>query len=257
MPEDGWRTDVRSGHAMKLMAEGLLHASEQADITQSTIYLEVMRHLGTERTVLDIGAGVGRLTVPLAESGCSVTAIEPSAEMLGHLRERLELRHLTDRVKVVTDAWPTDLPLRGEVALAAFVIQFAEDPVQFARAMESAASRRCVLAVHVDQMFSFLQDLWPEFHPDESPPRMPVFADLYPKLLDDGIVGDVQVFSEQRGPRLMDPNMAMEMLAVRLRIREDEGAIQRLRELLSTRTDAIAKPRPIRAAVISWQPRES
>lgn len=106
-------------------------------------------------------------------------------------------------------------------------------------------------------MFSFLQDLWPEFHPDESPPRMPVFADLYPKLLDDGIVGDVQVFSEQRGPRLMDPNMAMEMLAVRLRIQEDEGAIQRLRELLSTRTDAIAKPRPIRAAVISWQPRES
>lgn len=40
-------------------------------------------------SVLEYGAGTGRLTLPLAENGCSVTAVDLSETMLAGLRNRL------------------------------------------------------------------------------------------------------------------------------------------------------------------------
>jgi len=39
--------------------------------------------------VLDVGAGTGRLSIPLAKSGYSVTAVDPSEAMLDQLTQRL------------------------------------------------------------------------------------------------------------------------------------------------------------------------
>ena len=43
----------------------------------------------TPANVLDVGAGTGRLSIPLAEIGYSVTAVDPSEGMLGQLVQRL------------------------------------------------------------------------------------------------------------------------------------------------------------------------
>jgi len=40
-------------------------------------------------TVLDVGAGTGRLTVPLAKKAAFVTAVDPSARMLYYLRQNM------------------------------------------------------------------------------------------------------------------------------------------------------------------------
>jgi ubiquinone/menaquinone biosynthesis C-methylase UbiE len=42
--------------------------------------------LGPESSVLDLGAGTGKLTRMLAERGLQVTALDPSPEMLARLR---------------------------------------------------------------------------------------------------------------------------------------------------------------------------
>jgi len=48
--------------------------------------------LRPEDTVLDMGAGTGRLAVPIAGRVAHVTALDPSGGMLGILRERMERR---------------------------------------------------------------------------------------------------------------------------------------------------------------------
>ena len=49
----------------------------------------LLTRLTPEMTVLDIGAGIGRWTVPIARKVRHVTALEPSAGMRAVLQERL------------------------------------------------------------------------------------------------------------------------------------------------------------------------
>ncbi|UUX91292.1 class I SAM-dependent methyltransferase [Methanoplanus endosymbiosus] len=46
-------------------------------------------NLSPDDTVLDVGAGTGRLTVPVAERVSFVTAVDPSARMLYYLRQNM------------------------------------------------------------------------------------------------------------------------------------------------------------------------
>lgn len=52
--------------------------------------------------VLDIGAGTGRIAIPLAERGIRVTCIEPSPAMRRQFREKLQqLPQLSERIELV------------------------------------------------------------------------------------------------------------------------------------------------------------
>lgn len=247
-------TTNTSASNMKMMAEGLKRSSETQDVTQSPIFKEVLVHLGDKRTVLDIGAGVGRYTAPLASAGCNVTAIEPATEMVSYLKETLARYHVSELVNIVQTSWPNDDKRRAEVALASFVIQFSNDWVAFARAMENSATNRCILAIHIDPIAFFMEKLWPIFHPDEPSPRMPGFTEIYPVLLQAGIIGNVQVFEEQHGPRWKNVDEALPVISERLGIGENMKAMKLLEDILLDPTLAIFQTRPHRVAMISWTP---
>lgn len=247
-------TNINARRNMSAMAEGLKRSSETMDVTKSPIYQSVLAHLGPDRSVIDIGAGVGRFTAPLALADCSVVAIEPAEEMLAHLRDTLARAQAEDRVQVLQSTWPMAETVQAEVALAAFVIQFSADYGAFAHAMEAAATRHCVLAVHVDPIMGFLEPLWPLFHPHEPMPKMPGFVDIYPVLLQAGILADVHIFSETQEPRWTDPAQAIPMIAARLGIEDDPTAMDKLSRVLQERKAEMTRPRKHRAAIISWSP---
>jgi ubiquinone/menaquinone biosynthesis C-methylase UbiE len=62
--------------------------------TEALIH-RVLGLVGSNGTVLDIGAGTGRIAIPLAQRGCRVTVVEPSRSMMGRLLERAEEESVT------------------------------------------------------------------------------------------------------------------------------------------------------------------
>ena len=255
-----WQEIVVPEKLMNHMAEGLRASQEGRDAKDTPIFQEVLSHLGVQRSVVDIGAGVGRFTVPLAANGCHVWAVEPSELMRAHLQEAVTVKELESAVHTLPGLWPDVEVPAAEVALAAFVIHFSPRPREFVRAMETAATERCVVAIHVDPMFSGINDLWRVFHPDRMAPQPPVFRDLYPLLLEEGIVADVHVYEEPRnGGFWRDPAKALEGLAELLQIETDVER-QQLAVLLRERVEKQGgtfsfAPQASRIAVVSWRPR--
>jgi SAM-dependent methyltransferase len=103
----------------------------------------VERLAGPGGSVLDIGAGAGRASLPLARNGHPVTAIEKAPEMAAALRE--ESAGL-DGYVVVEDEWPTAVDLGSfDVVMAAHVVYDVQLIEPFLRAMTAHARRGVVL----------------------------------------------------------------------------------------------------------------
>ncbi|MDD3858259.1 MAG: class I SAM-dependent methyltransferase [Methanoculleus sp.] len=96
-------------------------------------------------TVLDVGAGTGRLAVPVARTAAHVTALDPSEGMLAVLRERMAAEGLTN-YSCLRKRWEDTVIGRDiephDVVIAAFSLGFYD----LAAALEKldAAARRAV-----------------------------------------------------------------------------------------------------------------
>ncbi len=96
----------------------------------------VARLAGTGGRVLELGVGTGRLAIPLARTGLTVTGVDTSAAML----ERLTAADAGGSVTVVTGDMVDDIPDGPfDVALAAYNTLF--------NLVEPAAQQRCFSAV--------------------------------------------------------------------------------------------------------------
>lgn len=108
----------------------------------------IVQRLGPEMSVVDVGAGVGRWTIPLAARARMVTAVEPVAGMRTVLKERVAARGLTN-VRVLAEPWLIAEPGPHDVVVAAYSMYTSGDLAAFARKMEATATRMCCLAMRV------------------------------------------------------------------------------------------------------------
>ncbi|HEY5988888.1 MAG TPA: class I SAM-dependent methyltransferase [Streptosporangiaceae bacterium] len=74
--------------------------------------------IGPGCRVLEIGCGTGQATVPLAERGCRIVAVELGAAMAGIARDRLARCPAAEVVTSSFEAWPLP-PEPFDVVLAA------------------------------------------------------------------------------------------------------------------------------------------
>ena len=242
---------------MKTMADNLIASANETDPKTTSIYNAVISNVGADGTVIDIGAGVGRFAIPLAQAGMKVTAVEPSEEMQKKLLIAIDKEGLESRISVIPKIWPVDEDLHADVTFASFVIQFSHNPLQFIRAMENTSNKRCILSVHVDQPLGFLKDLWQVFRPSEDPPMMLTFPALYSMMLKEGIMADVTIVKEQHIPRAtMEPEKIIDLLADLLEIKDDTENMKRLRKILMSKKGEIMGQHVLRSAIISWKPGE-
>lgn len=99
----------------------LYDASFSARDDDIHFYLQLTR--GQEAPVLEVGAGTGRVTLPLARAGVSVVAVDSNAAMLASLKQRLEQEppEVAERVTPIrADATTLTLSARFPLILATF-----------------------------------------------------------------------------------------------------------------------------------------
>jgi SAM-dependent methyltransferase len=218
--------------------------------------LEALRSLVRPTdTLLDVGAGGGRLALPLALEVQQVIAVDPSEGMLRVLREGMA-EHAIDNIRVVVGRWPdVAAGLAADVVLIAHLGYDVEDIGPFLDAMERAARRTCVAVLLEQPPPTEADRLWPAIHGVERAalPALPEFLAL---LLARGRLFEVQLID--RGVQSYEqPDQALAWLRGQLWTRPDSPKdllLQRLViEHLQPRNGRYALSwDPARVGIVTW-----
>ncbi|HJU51498.1 MAG TPA: methyltransferase domain-containing protein [Acidimicrobiia bacterium] len=132
----------------------------EGDRTSPT--LDVVRELANGGSVLDVGAGTGRASLPLVRDGYRVTMVEPNQAMLAGLDE-LEA---DVEFEVVVGRWPevaSEIQPHA-VALSAHVVYDVAEVAPFLIALDRAATRGVVLELTPAHPWVNLGPLYRELH---------------------------------------------------------------------------------------------
>ena len=143
-------------------------------------------------TWLDIGAGAGRLSLPIALKAKEVIALDASKGMLEILRECMS-EYAVPNVRIVESRWPAADAPNADVALIAGVGNDIEEMGAFLDAMEASASRLCVAIQPSRPPASFAYPFWPRIHGVERV-ALPSLPELLALLLARGRIFDVRLF---------------------------------------------------------------
>jgi len=150
-------------------------------------------------TVLDVGAGAGAASLPLAPRATDLIAVDSNASMLDALRERASRLGLTTRT--ILGRWPdvaADAPT-ADVVVCHHVFYNAPDLDAFAAALQEHARRRVVVELPVTHPMSPLNPLWKALHGIDRPTE-PTVSDAVAVLREIGIAPH-----EERWPRPRRP----------------------------------------------------
>lgn len=196
------------------------------------LFARLRAEVRPEDTILDVGAGAGRYTVPLARLARRVVAVEPSPAMLGHLGARIAAAGV-DNVAVVGAAWPDAEVEPADVVLCSHVVYGVREIAPFMRALDAHTRRICLIAIRVNQhpgIAELSAALKGEAHL-----RQPELIDLYPLLADLGIVADVQSFPATGSFHFADPEAALAHYRDRLRVAPGSTDEATLRTVINER----------------------
>lgn len=218
----------------------------------------ILGRLEPGMTVLDIGAGIGRWTVPIARKVSKVTAVEPLAGMRQVLMERaasLGIRNL----EVVAGGWMDTHVPPHDVAISAHSTYTSADLLAFVRKMEKSARKACYLALRVPahdgiigEVSHRLRGTWHD---------SPNFAVGYNLLLSAGIYASVLM--EQKPVRTWTDASIDDALARAKRHLHIKGDAHDgyLRDVLAKRLlfvgGAYRWPDAMRSALVYWEPQQA
>ncbi|MHB8515278.1 MAG: class I SAM-dependent methyltransferase [Dehalococcoidia bacterium] len=228
--------------------------------TEEDPFLVRVREAATpESTLLDVGAGTGRHTLALAEHVRRITAVDPSAAMLGLLREDLAAGKI-ENVTTVQAEWMAAKVDASDLVICSHVLYPIADVVPFVRKLESSARERVFVYLRADPLATDF-GLWSAFHgvPLQS---QPAHVDLFNVLAQIGIFADVEIVGMPFTWTFETREEAVQQVANSLCLRDDDSAARaKLIPLLEERMVTLPNGRlgspaaATRSAIFSWRPR--
>jgi SAM-dependent methyltransferase len=128
-------------------------------------------------SVLDVGAGAGAASLPLARWATSITAVDSNADMLAAFAERAQAAGVPHRE--VVGRWPDAAAQveRHDLTVVHHVVYNVPDIVPFVAALDAGTSRRVVLELPPHHPLAWMNPLWKQFH-DLDRPSGPIAGDL-------------------------------------------------------------------------------
>jgi len=206
---------------------------------------------------LDIGAGGGRYSLPIALAAREVIAVEVSDAMLNVLREGAA-RNGIENVRVVQSRWPAAEPIEADVSLISHVGYDVEEIGPFLDAMEAATRRLCVAILLAESPAQVAARFWPQIHGEEREP-LPALAEFLSLLLARGHFFDLKML-ERPTQAYAAREAAATFFRQQLFIEPGGAKDQRLQSLLDAeleerdgRYGLLAGAIPL--GLVTWKPR--
>lgn len=207
------------------------------DEEQDTFLQRVLRYVDDRTTVVDVGAGVGRLTIPLARRARRVVAVEPAAAMVELLQEELRSAGVGN-VEIVPATWEVAEVGPAEVVICAHVLYPIAEAADFLRKIDATATRAAFLQLHVEQPDRPVIEAWRAVRGVERLPQ-PGFLEAVNVLAQLGIFAAVEYAAAQRSWRYASPEEAYEDLRDRLVIRPGTPEAARLAAFVQSRLQPV------------------
>ena len=122
----------------------------------------VIESIDSNTTVLEIGSGNGRWTIPLAKKAGAVTAVEPDREMLVLLRENLNNSGVN--IRIIESPWEEAETETHDIVVCAHSMYTTPDLASFVRRMEQHAGKTCYMAIRMPPVNGVIGELTKIIH---------------------------------------------------------------------------------------------
>ena len=164
-------------------------------VGESPLVRRVRSLLPAGGAVLDVGAGTGRYTLPIARFAGAIIAVEPSEDMSGRLADDAAAAGIGN-ITILPTGWlesaaTTDV---ADVVLCTHVLYPHADIEAWIRSLDARARVAVVLELMADWAEPpVLLALWERLHGEARIPQ-PTYFDVYAVLHEMGIPANVEVY---------------------------------------------------------------
>jgi SAM-dependent methyltransferase len=178
------RASLASGHADSGYWDRRARSFARSTHARVDEFLQVLQpYLSPRKTLIDVGAGTGRHTTPLAERVEWVTAVEPSEGMRSHIVQR-------DNVTIVASSWEDAEVAPADLVICSHVMYGVADPVPFLDKMQRCARERVFVMMRESDLPHPAAELRRRLV-GSTGPRLPRFSELFMLLVQMGVAPDV------------------------------------------------------------------
>ncbi len=136
-----------------------------------------------EHTVMDVGAGAGRIAVPLSRHCREVTAVEPSEAMRSRLAEMADLWE-ANNLRVIPERWEDASPEPADIVFCAHVVYTVTDVEQFTAKLDNHARELVAVVLFERPAAANYFPLWALVHGEErlTLPCAPEYTDVLAEM---------------------------------------------------------------------------
>jgi len=117
----------------------------------------VLNSIDSSVTVLDIGAGDGRWTIPLAKVAKTVTAVDPAGDMLKGLRENITTAQAN--IQIIQSSWEEANVEAHDIVVCAHAMYTSPDLAAFVHKMEQHARKACYMIIRLPPVDGVIGEL--------------------------------------------------------------------------------------------------
>ena len=219
---------------------------------------ELRARLRPGDTLIDVGAGGGRLALPLALSCRWVYAVEPSPSMCAVLRETAG-EHGIENVSIEQEGWAESSAEPADVVLSSHVVYVIEEIEPFVRKMEHCARRLVLAVLFQSPPQAQMAGLWQQVHGEERL-RLPCLPEFLPVLEELGIEATVTELEARLQGGFASFDEARDTLIRRLYVKPDTEEMARLDHALADSLHEadgewrLRDSRPLRPCIVAWEP---
>jgi 2-polyprenyl-3-methyl-5-hydroxy-6-metoxy-1,4-benzoquinol methylase len=208
------------------------HRSTKDTVARDPFFLRLRQVVTPHTSVLDVGAGTGRLAIALAPQAKDLLVVEPNAAMLDFLRRDAQEQGLTNIAYLPTtwQAAPDDLS--ADIVICSHVLYPIQDIVPFLAKLQAATREVCYIYMRATPIDALTNHLWRHFHGDERclPPSYIHALDV---LYEMGIFANVEIVETAQSLRYPSLDVAVDELVEQLILPNDDQTRTTLRELLA------------------------